>query len=208
MPRRTIPLKAEEYYHIYNRGVNKQNIFFNRENYLFFLRRVRKYLIEGLMTEDKFSEVSKTSEISKDCEIVAYCLMPNHYHLLVHPHHDDLSHKMQLLGISYTKAINKQNKRVGPLFQGQFQAVHVDQDEYLLHLSRYLHLNPVIAGLVNRAEDWEFSSYCEYIGQRNGTLPTPHIVLSQFDNREAYKHFVDSYLLDDIDYIAHLVLDD
>ena len=208
MPRRNIPLKAGEYYHIYNRGVNKQNIFFNRENYLFFLRRIRKYLVGESATEEETSEVLETSEVSKSCDIVAYCLMPNHYHLLVRPHHDDLSYKMQLLGISYTKAINKQNKRVGPLFQGQFQAVHVDHNEYLLHLSRYLHLNPVIAGLVKQAEDWGFSSYCEYIGQRSGTLPTPKKILSQFENREAYKYFVDSYLESDIDYIAHLVFDD
>lgn len=85
---------------------------------------------------------------------------------------------MMKLSVSYTKAINKRYGRVGSLFQGPFRAVHVDRNEYLLHLSRYIHLNPVTAGLVPQPEEWEFSSYREYIGLRNGTLPEPKIVLS------------------------------
>jgi putative transposase len=204
MPRRTIALQAGEYYHLYNRGVNRQKIFFNQENYLFFLRRVRKYLLE----EGKTSEVSETSEVLPGCEVIAYCLMPNHYHFLIRPLHNELSHKMQLLGISYTKAINKQQRRVGPLFQGQFQAVHVDCDEYLLHLSRYLHLNPVLAGLVKKPEDWPFSSYNDYLGLRQGTLPKPDVILSQFENRAAYERFVKAYLPRDRDKIAHLLFDE
>lgn len=223
MPRRTVPLKAGEYYHLYNRGVNRQEIFFNRENHLFFLRRVRKYLTapkgrlrksEQVRSQPKVSSQPPNltdqdrMETSEVLCVVAYCLMPNHYHLLVKPHHDNLSHRMQLFGISYTKAINKQEKRVGSLFQGQFQAVHVDSDTYLLHLSRYLHLNPVAAGLVKRAEDWEFSSYRDYIGLRQGTLPAPDIVLSQFQTRSDYQAFVEAYQSSDKELIAHLLFDD
>jgi len=188
MPRRTVELYAGEYYHLYNRGNNRERIFFERENYLFFLRRLRKYLVPIL-------------------DVVAYCLMPTHYHLLIMLKEADLSHRMQLFSISYTKAMNKRYDRVGSLFQGAFQAIHVDENEYLIHLSRYIHLNPVMAGLVERAEDWEFSSYREYIGLRNGTLPKSEIVLSQFPSSEAYREFVESYVPDKREIIADLLFD-
>jgi len=87
-------------------------------------------------------------------DVVAYCLMPTHYHLLVLLKEAELSHRMQLFSISYTKAMNARYDRVGALFQGAFQAKHVNRNDYLVHLSRYIHLNPVLAGLVERPEDW------------------------------------------------------
>lgn len=210
MPRRAIPLVAGQYFHIYNRGSNRQDIFFERENYLFFLRCVRKYLLNESQAKTEMgtqtSEVSKTSEVY--ASIVAYCLMPTHYHLLVRPHDDTLSRRMQRFSISYTKAINKRYHRLGPLFQGQFQALLVDSNEHLLHLSRYLHLNPVVTGLVGKPEDWEFSSYRDYIGLRRGALPTPDIVLSQFEGSDAYVEFVQGYTPGDKEGIAHLLYDD
>jgi hypothetical protein len=114
---------------------------------------------------------------------------------------------MQLFSISYTKAMNKRYDRVGALFQGSFRAIHVNQNNYLVHLSRYIHLNPVVAGLVERPEDWEFSSYREYIGVRSGTLPAPEIVLSQFPSRQAYQEFVESYTAREREIIADLLFD-
>jgi putative transposase len=188
MPRRTVELCTGEYYHLYNRGNNRERIFYERENYGFFLKRLRKYLVPTL-------------------DVVAYCLMPTHYHLLILLKEADLSHRMQLFSISYTKAMNKRHDRVGSLFQGAFQAIHVDENKYLVHLSRYIHLNPVMAGLVERAEDWEFSSYREYIGLRDGTLPKPEIVLSQFPSRQAYREFVESYVPSGREIIADLLFD-
>jgi putative transposase len=157
------PRIAGETYHLYNRDVDRQEVFFERENYLFFLRRLRRHLV------GQTSEVLETS-------IIAYCLMPDQFHLLVQPHHDQLSRQMQRLLISYTKAINERYGRVGPLFQGQFQAVHVESSRSLTHLSRYIHLNPVTAGLVARPEEWEYSSYREYLGVRSGSLPRPRLL--------------------------------
>jgi len=188
MPQRGIELCEGDYYHLYNRGNNRERIFFERENYLFFLRKWRQYLVPIL-------------------DVVAYCLMPTHYHVLVLLRNPDLSHRMQLFSISYTKAINKRYNRVGAVFRGAFRAKHLDRNEYLLHLSRYIHLNPVLASLVKCAEEWEFSSYCDYVGLRNGTLPTPGIVLSQFSSSNAYGSFVESYTPQDRDIIADLVFE-
>ena len=159
MPWRKIPFVEGEYYHIYNRGINRQKIFFQAENYRFFLRRLREHLLPD------------------HAAIIAYCLMPNHYHLLVRPKSVRFSECMQSFGTSYSKAINKRFDRVGPLFQARFQALHVDQESYLLHLSRYIHRNPLEADLVKRLEEWEFSSYLEYSGKRQGTLPEPGVIL-------------------------------
>lgn len=204
MPRRTAPLIAGEYYHIYNRGNNRGRIFFEEENYLFFLRRLRHHLMR------KTSEVLETAEVWA-ASIVTYCLMPTHYHLIAQPHDDALSHHLQMFTISYTKAINTRFVRTGALFQGAFQAKRIERDEYLLHLSRYIHLNPVRAGLVERPEEWAFSSYRDYVGLRHGTLAQPAIVLDQFRDdadfrspARAYQEFIESYAPDDGKKIAHL----
>ena len=188
MPYRKIEFRAGEHYHLYNRGNNFQAIYFERENYLYFLRLLREHITEV-------------------AEVIAYCLMPNHYHLLARLLMDDLSTAMQSFALAYTKAVSKRYGRVGSLFQGPFKAVHVDLDEYLLHLSRYAHLNPVTARLVKQAEDWEFSSYREYLGLRDGSLPNPEIVLSRFPSPDAYRAFVEAYGERDQKLIEKLMLD-
>ena len=190
MPYRKVEFRAGQTYHLYNRGVNRQPIFFRPENWGYFIKQLRRYF--------------KPERI----DILAYCLMPTHYHLMVTLKTDDLSARvMQPFSVSYTKAVNRQQERVGPLFQGPFQAAWVDRDSYLLHLSRYIHMNPVVAGLVARPEDWTFSSYRDYIGLRNGTLPVPDVVLSQFPSRQAYRAFVESYRDQENESIAHLLFD-
>jgi putative transposase len=109
--------------------------------------------------------------------------------------------------LSYANAVNKRYGRSGALFEGRFRAVLVEEDSYLLHLSRYIHLNPVLADLVRRPEDWEFSSYREYAGLGEGTLPVPEIVLSQFSSQVAYRQFVASYVEGDRKLIEHLAID-
>jgi putative transposase len=185
MPPRDTPLCAGEQYHLYNLGNNRGRVFFQQDNYLFFLRRVREYLLPVV-------------------EIVAYCLMPTHYHLLVSTRERSdvsdtsevsagVSRAMMRLSVSYTKAVNKRRGRVGGLFQGAYRRKRVSDDAYLVHLSRYIHLNPVLDGLVEHPEEWEFSSYQEYAGLRNGTLPSPGIVLGHFGSAEEYGEFVESY---------------
>ena len=191
MPYRKVEFRADHCYHLYNRGVNRGPIVFCDENWGFFIRRLRRYF-----TPDH-------------AEILAYCLMPNHYHLLVYLKTDDLGQRvMQPLSVSYTKAINKQQRRVGPLFQGPFHAAWVDRDAYLTHLSRYIHWNPVAAGLVKRPADWAFSSYRDYVGLRAGTLPVTDLVLSQFPSRDAYQKFVEEYDDENVTIIEHLLFEE
>ena len=189
MPYRMTAFEVGHCYHVYNRGANRAPIFASRDNYLFFLRRVRKHLLSDTL------------------DVIAYCLMPNHYHLLVRLRTEGLSDVMHSFSISYTKAFNKQQERTGHLFAGPFQAIHVDEDDYLIHLSRYIHLNPLMAGMVTRPEDWEFSSYREYVGLRNGTLPRPELVLDLIGSRDAYRRFVEEHAVAD-GRIAHLLFDD
>ncbi|NJL48398.1 MAG: hypothetical protein HC929_14100 [Leptolyngbyaceae cyanobacterium SM2_5_2] len=99
--------------------------------------------------------------IEQTLDVLAYCLMPNHYHLLVQCKTQDVSGAMMRLSVAYTKAMNRRYNRVGALFQGQFQSIGVESDEYLYHLTRYIHLNPVKAGIVAHPKDWEFSSYLD-----------------------------------------------
>ena len=130
--------------------------------------------------------------IEQTLDVLAYCLMPNHYHLLVQCKTNEVSGGMMRLSVAYTKAMNRCYKRVGSLFQGQFQAIAVDSDEYLYHLTRYIHRNPVKAGIVAHPKDWEFSSYLEYAGLRARTLPKLDIVQRQFASEAAYQTFLRS----------------
>lgn len=145
-----------ELYHIYNRGNNGQTIFFERENYLFFLKKVKK-------------------ELTPLCDVLAYCLMPNHYHLLVRIDEKEeadslkFSRKLGTLQSSYTRAINKAQNRYGSLFQQRVK--HKNLVEYAHICFHYIHQNPVAAGLCSRLEDWEYSSFRDYIGLRDGMLP-------------------------------------
>jgi putative transposase len=158
MSYKRIPLEVGNFYHVYNRGHNYQAIFFDRENYLYFLR----------LTQEHVS--------LKSVDVVAYCLMPNHYHFLVYLRDETLSDAMKSLSLSYTKAINKRFNRCGSLFQGRFQSILVSDTNYLINLIRYIHQNPVQAGLVSQPEEWEFSSCLEYAGKRSGKLlNTAHI---------------------------------
>lgn len=188
---RKIPLIAGNAYHIYNRGVNYGDIFFTRANRIFFLRRLREYCP------------------AERGAIVAYCLMPNHYHLIVTVLCDDFGLVvMQPLTVSYTKAINRQEARVGPIFQGPFKARAVASDGDLVHLSRYVHLNPVTAGFAAHAEDWEFSSYQDYIGVRPGTLPQSQAVMCHFASPAAYADYVDGQADPRAGLLKSLLIDD
>jgi putative transposase len=173
MARRKIAFAQSEYYHIYNRGVNRQPVFRCADNYEFLLYRVKQYAVQWQIV------------------VIAYCLMPNHYHfVLLQAGEHAISHFVQSLFNSYTKAFNSMYDRKGTLFEGPFRAAHVTDDVYLLHLCRYVHLNPLEAGLVTDLRDWPYSNYLEWIEQRNGTLVDREFVSSHFPTPAEYIQFV------------------
>ncbi len=167
-------LKTQEIYHVYNRGNNRQRLFYEKENYHFFLSKVKRYL-------------------SPHCDILAYCLMPNHFHLLVHANEKTMipfikptdtgsfqetnpyvfmtcfAHGMKMLLSSYAKAINKRHQRSGSLFRQNTKSKRTSSDaftmDYTLWCFIYIHNNPLVAGLADSPSDWAFSSYTEYLGK-------------------------------------------
>lgn len=145
--------------------------------------------------------------------LVCYCLMPNHFHfLLKQTEKEGISRYMSLVQNSYTKYFNARNNRAGPLFQGYFKAVRVENDEQLLHLSRYIHLNPYSSYIVKTLDDlvvYSWSSFSEYLGIVESGYLRKKIILDQFKSSQKYKKFV----FDQADYqrelgkVKHLVLE-
>lgn len=135
-------------YHVMNRGAARQRIFQNDNHYEIFVKLL--------------SEIYNRFQI----KIHAYCLMPNHYHLLIQTPLSNLSKAMRHIDSLYTRRHNVLQKRDGPLFRGRFKSVLVDSEKYLLKLSRYIHLNPVAAKMVCNAEEYKWSSCRAYLNKK------------------------------------------
>lgn len=164
----------EAYYHLYNRGNDKQLIFRESENYRFFIQRLREYLLKA------------TSEL------IAFCLMPNHFHLVIYSGDcPDFSNVMRGFTTSYVKSFNSLYHRVGYLFQGNTQVRLIQSDEDLINMCRYVHLNPATAGLVASPESWEYSDYCEWVSE-NLSIQSPirKVRDAHFSSGRDYMQFV------------------
>lgn len=203
MPYRIIPFVSDYFYHIFNRGTEKRQIFESNRDRSRFLKTIQYYQYEGPKPRfSKFfiSNLQKFSPDRKIVEIVSYCLMPNHFHLLIKQLKEGgISEFMSKFSNSYTKYFNTKYKRVGALLQGQFKAVLVESDEQLLHLSRYIHLNPLSSFLVKNLDQYQWSSYSEYINGTKG-ICSKEDVASFFKTPQDYKQFV----LDQADYAQKL----
>ena len=161
------------FYHIYNRGAHQKTIFKDPANYSFVIEKIKQYSIQFHLS------------------VIAYCLMPNHYHLLIR---QDGEYQAGLLPQrvfnSYTKAFNNTYSHSGTLFQGNYKIKLIQEETYLVHLCRYIHGNPVKDGLVSDPEDWIYSNYQEFVGLRNGLLFYPEFINEFFDNGNNYRKFV------------------
>lgn len=201
------------YYHIYNRGVEKRKIFLDETDYKVFLNNLKIYLTSPPKPEEikipftlqgtTFKGIRKQPKNYKgQIDLLAYCLMPNHFHLIIKQSDSCSIQKfMQSLTVKYSMYFNKKYKRVGQLFQSRFKAVLITEDAYLLHLSRYIHLNPseYTDNLVEA-----YSSFGEYIRLRNTEWIKPDIILKYFESQispefkkySSYSNFVEGYKKD------------
>jgi REP element-mobilizing transposase RayT len=188
MPERDIEFVQGGYYHIYNRGAGHQAIFREDENYLFVLRKVKTYARE------------------LNVAVLAYGLLPNHYHFLLRQDGAQPAGLLpQWVFNSYTKAFNKRYDRTGTLFEGRYKAIPVLKEEYLLHLCRYIHANPVRHGLASQLEEWPYSNYAEWMGLREGTLVDRAFVRAHFPTVAEYGKFVWAYALGQAELPAELL---
>jgi putative transposase len=184
--RNTIRLDApDSYYHVYARGASKQPIFLESTDYLYFLKLLDRYLSAE---QAKSKAGVPYPNYHENIEILAYCLMGNHFHLLVYQHQQGyLSAFMKSLMTSYSRYFNLKYKRSGSLFENRYKSSLVSNDSYLQHISRYIHLNP---------RSWKRYAYSSVGYYRLGGEPEwlhTDQVLQQYANRREYLAFIEDY---------------
>lgn len=204
----------DQIYHVFNRGVEKRPIFLSKRDYERALQTLTFYSYANLPIRfSKFLQLQEPLKLETinniksnnplRVEIIVFCLMPNHFHLLLKQTEENgISRFLADLTNSYTKYFNIKNDRVGPLMQGLFKAVRIEDDNQLVHISRYIHLNPTSSFLIKPEElkTYHWSSYPEYLGLVNEQVCQKEAVLGQFNSTDLYKQFV----LDQVDYARTL----
>ena len=174
----------KSYYHIYNRGLNKQHVFVDNYDYSVFLNLLKRYLSKE-PAKDKTGR--EYQSLYGQLELVAFCLLPNHFHLLIYQSNPEaITRLMRRVGTAYSMYFNKRHKRNGTLFQERFKASYISRDEYLLHISRYIHLNP------EHYLKWEFSSLPHYLGIKGAEWVKPKRILDLFEGDD-YSGFMKDY---------------
>ncbi|MBI4029394.1 MAG: transposase [Candidatus Blackburnbacteria bacterium] len=219
---RKIVFANNEYYHVFNRGVEKRPTFTTKYEFLRAVNSINFYRFGNLpmryskylvLDKDKKEQLLKGLNNSQlQVEIIAYCLMGNHFHILLKQLQETGVVKfMAKFTNSYTKYFNTKHQRVGPLFQGIFKSVHIEDDEQLLHLSRYIHLNPVTNFIVTLDElaNYRWSSYPEYLNIVNTGMINKGEVRNFFKNSREYEKFVFDQVehLKQMKTIEHLTID-
>lgn len=178
MPVRYQPIVPNQYYHIYNR-VPKKKLFWSHQNYIYCHKLLTKYATKYQIG------------------VGAYCLMPNHYHLLlIQRGTTSLSKYISVVFNSYIQALNKQKHRKGSLFEYRFKNIPINKQEYLLHLCRYIHLNPVKANFVSHPTDWLYSDYKEWAGINQPHQEQAVLIHDFFQSTFNYENFLMEYKIE------------
>lgn len=192
----------EELFHIYNRGVDKRIIFNDKEDINRFFQSIIEFNISdpvGSLYQNSFRRLSGPTPKSEErlVNVVAYCLNPNHFHLILEQTAEGgISEFMKRLGGGYTCYFNNKHERSGALFQGKFKAIHIDSNEYLLHVSAYVNLNDRVHQLSGPTPKFveSRSSWREYTDKNVKGICEKGIVLDQFRNIGEYEEFALSSL--------------
>lgn len=190
---------VDTYYHVYNRGVNKRKIYIDDKDYDHFLMLLERYLGKHSIED---SRKRAYPNYHKEVDLIAYCLMPNHFHFLISQNSDmqAMEKFMRSLATSYTAYFNKRHKRVGHLFQGTYKASRILNEPYLLHVSRYIHLNP------DDYKTWPYSSWPYFTKGWSSDWVKQHKIFELFEGGD-YEKFVDDYKpeKDELDVLYKLI---
>lgn len=221
---RKLVFQNDSLYHVFNRGIERRPVFQNTREFQRALELINFYNHKDipirysqflqLPLEIREGVFKRLSEGERLIDILAFCLMPNHFHFLFRQKIDNgISTFISNFTNSYTKYFNTKYERIGPLFEGVFKAVFVETDDQLIHLSRYIHLNPVVSSIIKDDQllDYRWSSYPDYISlSKDNTLNLDKgTILSFFKTPRQYEEFT----LNQVDYgkqlekIKHLALD-
>lgn len=193
------------YYHIYNRGVEKRDVFLDKRDYWRFLETLNYYRLtpQPMKLSDFRRSSIKSQKIDNQTEIIqifCYCLMPNHFHLLLKQTSDSgITQFLRKAADSYTRYFNTKYDRVGPLFQGTFKAKLIESDEYLLQLSKYIHRNPLPLKMWE-GKVYPYSSYGYYLTQEKHPFCDVEFILAYFAQSNAsldYQRFVEQSEVED-----------
>jgi putative transposase len=216
-------LANDQIYHIFNRGIERRDVFTNKYEFQRAVDTVGYYRFFNLplkfsqflnkpqqVRNDIFSDIEIGNE--KIVSVIAFCLMPNHFHFLLKQLKENgISRFISNFTNSYTKYFNTKNERAGPLFQGIFKSVLIETNEQLLHLSRYIHLNPVSSFLIpdKDLQNYQWSSLPEYLNLNEKDICDRKIVLDQFSSIQKYKDFllVQVKYAQELEKIKHLTID-
>lgn len=163
MPRQSRKNSGTGIYHVMLRGINRQNIFEDSDDYFKFIK---------LLHQSAHPKDEKGLELPPLCLFYAFCLMPNHVHLLIRESQDSIASVIKRIAIAYASYFNRKYERIGHLFQDRFKSEPVDDMKYFITLIRYIHQNPVAAGIVSNVEDYVWSSWIEYTESRSCLFPT------------------------------------
>ncbi len=197
------PFVTDEFYHVYNHGVEDRNIFGDQDDSFRFLESMEVFnTVEsfgGLYSESLLNRTNPRRPTSKTklVNVVSYCLNPNHYHLLLEQVSDGgISEFMKRIGGGYVLYFNNKYKRKGTLFRGKFKSTLISSNEYLLYLSAYINLNFKVHQLPEDLLKLVRSSWCEYSGKINpkNEICKKDIILGQFQNKEEYKSYAEDTL--------------
>jgi len=180
---------VDQYYHVYNRGVNKQDIFLEPEDRFFFLSLLKRHLSDEPETDSHRRPVATFDD---EIELVAFCLMPNHFHMLFYlKDPQGLVHLMRSTMTSYTMYFNKKYLRTGGLYESVFLASRITNDAYLWHISRYIHLNPMDIGQNFRS--YPYSSIDYFVGNKQASWVHPEKLVHTTTEKQQYLEFVEDY---------------
>lgn len=219
---RKITLRDGEIYHVFNRGIDRRSTFTDKKEFERIQKLVKFYRHKD--TPIRFSQVNQQpqeirekilSDLYKNkriIDILSYCIMPNHFHFLLQQTEEKgISTFISNITNAYTKYFNTKHKRAGPLFEGVFKAVHIESEEQLIHVSRYIHLNPVASSIIPKEEleNYQWSSYPEYLSRSLAEIAQKEFILSMFKSIKDYQEFVNNHIdyAKQLDAIKHLILD-